>query len=80
MADQTQRILDEALALPTRERAHLAAELMASVDGEPDPDAQAAWLVELDRRVRRVQAEGPSGADWQDVHARIAAQLHPTSK
>lgn len=73
--DQSERVLTEALKLPTSQRARLAAELIASVDGAPDADADAAWALEIDRRVRAVQAEGARGDDWQKVHARIAAQL-----
>ena len=75
MSEQAEKVLTEALKLPTEERARVAAELMASVDGEAEADAEAAWALEIDRRVGRVQAEGPKGDDWQDVHSRIAARL-----
>jgi putative addiction module component (TIGR02574 family) len=75
MSEQAEKLLSEALKLPTSERVRVAAELLASVDGEPEPDAEAAWAEEIDRRVRRVEAEGPKGDDWQDVHARIASRL-----
>lgn len=77
MSEQADRLLDEALKLPASERAHVAAELLASVDGEPDADAEAAWAAETDARVERVQAEGPTGSDWKDVHARIRSRLRP---
>lgn len=73
--DPSQRLLNEALKLSSAARARLAAELIASVDGEPDADAQAAWAAEIDMRVRRVQSEGAKGDDWQAVHDRIAARL-----
>ena len=75
MSEQAEKLLSEALKLPTSERVRVAAELLASVDGEPEPDAQAAWAAEIERRVRRVEAEGSKGDDWQDVHARIASRL-----
>ncbi|MBI3181254.1 MAG: addiction module protein [Myxococcales bacterium] len=75
MSEQADKLLSEALKLPTAERAHMAAELIASVDGEPEPNAEAAWAAEIDRRVERVQSEGAKGDDWQAVHARIAARL-----
>jgi putative addiction module component (TIGR02574 family) len=75
MSEQAAKLLSEALKLPTAERARLAAELIASVDGEPDPDAETAWAAEIDRRVQQVQSAGPKGDDWQEVHARIAARL-----
>ena len=73
--DQFERLLTEALELPTPERARLAAELIASVDGAPDADAHAAWTLEIDRRIKNVQADGAKGDNWQKVHARIAARL-----
>jgi putative addiction module component (TIGR02574 family) len=75
MSEQAEKLLSEALKLPTSERVRVAAELLASVDGEPEPDAEAAWAAEIERRVRRVETEGPAGDDWQDVHARIASRL-----
>jgi len=75
MSELAEKLLSEALKLPAAERAHLAAELIASVDGESEADIGAVWAAESDRRVRRVQSEGPRGDDWQAVHARIASRL-----
>ncbi len=75
MSEQAEKLLSEALKLTSTERARIAAELIASVDGEPEPDAEAAWAAEIDRRVQRVQSEGPKGDDWQAVHARIGTRL-----
>lgn len=75
MTDEADGILRELLKLPADERARVAAELLASLDGAPDLGAAEAWAAEIDRRVRQVQAEGPKGQDWRDVHARIAARL-----
>ena len=75
MSEQADKLLSEALKLPLPERAHVVAELIASMDGEPEPDAEKAWAVEIERRVQRLQDEGPKGANWQDVHARIASTL-----
>lgn len=75
MSEQAEKLLSEALKLPTSDRARVAAELLASVDGEPDPDAAAAWAAEIDRRVQRVESEGATGDEWQHVRARLAARL-----
>lgn len=56
-----------ALALPFEERAELAAQLLASLDGEPDEDVEAAWAVEIGRRVEKIRAEGSTGRDWTDL-------------
>lgn len=68
-------LLAEALKLSTSARARLAAELIASVDGEPDADAEAAWVTEIDRRAQRVRAGAPKGDDWRLVRARIDGRL-----
>jgi Putative addiction module component len=46
---RTKHVLAEALELPKEERATLAQELLASLDGE-DSDAAAAWTEVIRRR------------------------------
>jgi putative addiction module component (TIGR02574 family) len=58
-----------ALALSPEQRAELAAELLASLDGEPDQEVEAAWAAEIESRVRRVRDEGTRGRDWETVRA-----------
>jgi len=60
VSEVTRRLLAEALQLPVAERAQLAADLIASIDGEPDEDAEAAWAKEIARRAARAcrQVEG----------------------
>jgi hypothetical protein len=43
-------VLADALRLDTDARAELAAELLASLDGPADADAEAAWDAEIERR------------------------------
>ena len=66
-----QKLLDEALQLDPSERAVVAAELLASLDGEPDDDVEAAWAAEIERRAARARA-GEAGRPW--VEARQAAK------
>jgi len=65
------RILKEALALPRAERAWIALALVASVDGEPEIDVEAAWAAEIEERARRVLARRSAGTDWETVRERI---------
>jgi len=46
----------KAALLPEHERAELALSLMESLDGPADPDVEAAWLQEIERRVRQVES------------------------
>jgi hypothetical protein len=68
---QAKELLDRALRLSVKDRAHLAAELIASVDGEPDADAQEAWAVEIEKRARRALTGESRGTDWKIVRRRI---------
>ena len=62
MSKTTSNLLNNALRLTTAERAELAAELLASLDGEPEDDVEAAWAAEIQRRVERVKS-GPRFAN-----------------
>ena len=75
MADPATELLAEALRLPVQERARLAAELIASVDGEPDTDAEAAWVVEVERRAERALAGQSTGTDWEVARGRIEGPI-----
>ena len=75
MSELADKLLTEAMKLTAQERARVASELIASVDGEPDADAAGAWGKKIDRRVQRLGVEGSRGEDWQTVHARVAARL-----
>ena len=75
MTNRTQELLAEVLKLPLPERAALAAEVLASMDGEADADVEAAWLAEIERRGRRVLAGESQGIPWDQVSARIERRL-----
>ena len=67
VTEQAQAVLATALRLSLEERAELAAELLASLDGEPDEDVEVAWAAEIERRVQRLEQEGSRGRPWQEV-------------
>ncbi len=64
MGKTGQKVLDEALQLDLSERAELAAELLASLDGEPDADVEAAWAAEIERRAARARSGTDTGRPW----------------
>jgi len=72
MSKEGQKVLDEALRLELRERAELAAELLASLDGEPDEEVEAAWAAEIERRAARARSGEDTGRSW--TKARDAAK------
>jgi hypothetical protein len=75
MSDETRHLLDEALRLPLAERAEFAAELLASMDGAPDADAEQAWAAEISRRAERAIRGESRGRDANEVLAEIELKL-----
>ena len=74
MSTDAQHLLEEALRLPLIERAAVAAELIASMDGEPDADAEAAWAAEIERRATRAVGGASTGRDWDAALGEIEAK------
>jgi putative addiction module component (TIGR02574 family) len=60
-------ILKEALALPSEERAALAASLLESLDTDVEEDAEAAWLTEVHRRLAELDCCAVNTVPWAEV-------------
>lgn len=58
-----------AKALPAEGRARLAEELLDSLEGEPDVEAEAAWDREIERRVAEIESGSVELIASEDVHA-----------
>ena len=67
------RVFEDALQLPPEARAALAAELIATLDEEADPDAEAAWSEEIRRRLDEVDAGTVRPIPWSEARRRILA-------
>jgi len=68
-------VLADALRLDEDARAELAAELLASLDGPPDPDAESAWDVEIERRIAAIEAGTIPLEPWEQVRRRIEKDI-----
>ena len=75
MTKATEEILRSALELELDQRAELAVELLASLDGASDEDAEAAWAVEIERRAARARSGEDAGRPWPEVRDRIKRSL-----
>ena len=77
MTDDARTVLHDALALPAQQRAHVAADLLASLDDPgDDPDAVSRdWAIELERRARAALAGTTTAEDWTLVRERLATRL-----
>ena len=68
-------VLADALRLEPNGRAEVAAELLASLDGPADLDAEAAWNAEIDRRIAAIEAGTIQLEPWSEVKRRIERDL-----
>lgn len=57
-----------AKTLPSHDRARLAEELLDSLHGESDSDADAAWDREIERRVAEIETGAVKLISAEDVH------------
>lgn len=73
MSERARKVLQDALGLPLPERAELAADLLASLDGEPDGDVEAAWAAEIEKRAREALANPDDDVAWESVRAELHA-------
>lgn len=71
MSKTADDLLTKAKRLSTTERADLAAALLASLDGEPEGDVEAAWAAEIQRRAERVRSGEAKGRLWSEVRKRL---------
>jgi len=74
MAPQALDLLSTALALPAKERAKIAHELLLSLDDGADADAAEAWVAELEQRARDVRSGSVATEDWTSMKARLAGR------
>jgi putative addiction module component (TIGR02574 family) len=71
MTAKAERLLEEALRLSEASRAELASTLIRSLDEEVDIDADAAWSVEIDRRVAQLDAGEVKTIPWRKVQEKL---------
>lgn len=75
MTKAAEAVLAEALLLDVKARAEVAAELLASLDGPADADAEEAWAAEIERRVQALEAGTERLESWDDVKRRIEKDI-----
>ena len=75
MTKTAQALLAEALRLDTETRTNLAVELLASLDGPEDANAEAAWNAEIERRVATIESGNAQLEPWEDVKRRIEREI-----
>jgi len=66
-----QKLLEDALRLPQRDRAELAASLIDSLDPGVDEDAPAAWASEIERRIAELEQGTVKPVPWPEARRMI---------
>ena len=75
MTKAAEAVLADALQLDVKARADLAAELLASLDGPSDPDAEQAWAAEIEQRTKSLDAGTESLESWDEAKRRIERDI-----
>lgn len=69
MSSLVDELSARAKTLSAEDRARLAEELLESLQGEADADAEAAWDLEIERRVAEIESGAARLIPAEEVHA-----------
>ena len=67
MKQTTKKVLDAVMELPEKEKLRVVEELLAGLEGEADPDTEAAWTAEIERRTREIEQGEVKPVPWSTV-------------
>lgn len=73
---EADELLKQALRLPDKKRAELAASLIDSLDTTVDEGAEAAWQEEIARRLQDVETGKVTTIPWDEVRQKGRILLH----
>jgi putative addiction module component (TIGR02574 family) len=77
MAKALEELTKEAMDLPMPQRLALAGVLIESADGVSDPEAEAAWDLEIRHRIRAIDEGRVAGIPYEDVMREAEDRLAP---
>ena len=72
---QLETLRSEALTLSDTDRARLASDLVASLDGPADPSLSDAWDVEICRRINEIEANPSLTLEADEVLALAKSRI-----
>lgn len=72
---ELENLKNAALALSEKERAALALDLVASLDGPSDSDLSKAWNIEICRRINEMEKDPTLLLDPDEVLIRARARI-----
>ncbi len=71
MGKSSQAILEEALKLPSNERAAVAEQLIQSLDPIQETEVEEAWQQEIQRRLTEMENGEATTIPWEEVQNRL---------
>lgn len=74
-AADLETILNQAKSLPEPDRARLAHDLLATLDGQPDADTATAWEQEVRRRLAEVRNGTAKTISGEELTERLNKRL-----
>jgi hypothetical protein len=74
MTSNANRLLQEALQLEPKDRAKVAAQLLASLD-EDDNEVQGQWAAEIKQRIADAEADPDDEEDWRTALNEIRQEV-----
>ena len=75
MATSATDILKQALELKEEERAELASLLIESLDEPVEEGVEAAWMIEIERRMADLDSGTAKTLPWDEVRAKLHGRL-----
>lgn len=69
MSTLVEELSVRAKTLPAEDRVRLVEELLDSLQGEPDAEAEGAWDREIERRVAEIESGAAKLVPAEEVHA-----------
>ncbi len=75
MSPKAHQVLRQALRLPPKARADIAGTLLQSLDVDDNADVEAAWAIEIERRLKEVESGKVKLVPWEQVRRRLRAGL-----
>jgi putative addiction module component (TIGR02574 family) len=67
MKHSAKKILNAALGLPETDRAKVAEELLATLEGKPQKDVDTAWAEEIEQRMWEIEHGKVKPISWSSL-------------
>ena len=71
MTAPAKEVIEKALELDEQDRAEVVAALLESLEVEENPEEEAAFVAELERRAAEMESGAVKGIPWEELWAEL---------